>query len=89
MPEPKAGAALKDLGLGSVLEIVEKPKNAEGLAILQRLWVVERPFAWMLPCRRRKSTNGAWRARGRGRSWPRAASCRAESQGPKHADNKQ
>ena len=48
----KLASALKDLGIGSDLEIVKKPKNVNGFTVLYRRWVVERTFAWMSRCRR-------------------------------------
>ena len=49
---PKLEAALKDRGLGSIIEIVQKPKETRGFTVLYRRWVVERTFAWMSRCRR-------------------------------------
>ena len=46
---PKLAAALKDLGIGPVLEIVNNPKEIKQL---YRRWIIERIFAWMLRCRR-------------------------------------
>ena len=48
----KLASALKDLGIGPVLEIVNKPKDVKGFKVLHRRWVVERTFAWMSRCRR-------------------------------------
>ena len=48
----KLASALKDLGIGSDLEIVKKPKNVNGFTVLFRRWVVEQTFAWMSRCRR-------------------------------------
>ena len=51
--EPNPASELKMPGLGSVLEIVKKPKDfKEELAVPCRRWVVERTFAWMSYCRR-------------------------------------
>lgn len=49
---PKLEEALKDRGLGSIIEIVQKPKETRGFTVLYRRWVVERTFAWMSRCRR-------------------------------------
>ncbi len=49
---PKLAGKLKELGLGEVLEIVQKPKDIKGFAVIWRRWVVERTFAWMSRCRR-------------------------------------
>ena len=49
---PKLASELEKPGLGSVLEIVNKPKNIKGFTALYRRWVVERTFAWMSRCRR-------------------------------------
>ena len=45
---PKLEEALKDRGLGSIIEIVQKPKETRGFTVLYRRWVVERT-----PCRYR------------------------------------
>jgi putative transposase len=37
---------------GWVLEIVRRPKEQRGFAVLPRRWVVERTFAWLGRCRR-------------------------------------
>ena len=49
---PKLLSKLEELGLGGLLEIVEKPKDIKGFTVLYRRWVVERTFAWMSRCRR-------------------------------------
>ena len=49
---PKLLSKLEELGLGGLLEIVEKPKDIKGFTVLYRCWVVERTFAWMSRCRR-------------------------------------
>ena len=49
---PKLEEALEDRGLGSIVEIVQKPKETRGFTVLYRRWVVERTFAWMSRCRR-------------------------------------
>ena len=49
---PKLRAALEDLGLSELIEIVEKPKHVKGFTVLYRRWVVERSFSWMGRCRR-------------------------------------
>ena len=49
---PKLASKLEELGLGEVLEIVQKPKDIKGFAVIWRRWVVERTFAWMGRCRR-------------------------------------
>ena len=48
---PKLASALKDLGIGPVLEIVNKPKDVMGSAVLRRRSVVEQTFIWMSRCR--------------------------------------
>jgi putative transposase len=37
---------------GWVVEIVARPKEQKGFAVLPRRWVVERTFAWVGRCRR-------------------------------------
>jgi putative transposase len=37
---------------GWVIEIVARPKEQRGFAVLPRRWVVERTFAWLGRCRR-------------------------------------
>jgi putative transposase len=37
---------------GWVVEIVARPKEQKGFAVLPRRWVVERTFAWIGRCRR-------------------------------------
>ena len=49
---PKLSSALKDIGAGSVLEIVNKPKDVKWFAVLQLRRFVERTFAWMSRCQR-------------------------------------
>ena len=49
---PKLASQLEEIGLGSLIEIVNKPKDSKGFSILARRWVVERTFAWMSRCRR-------------------------------------
>ena len=39
-------------GLGLTLEIVKKPEDQKGFAVLPRRWVVERTFAWLGKWRR-------------------------------------
>ena len=90
IPGQKPTAALKKLGLGPYLETVNKSKDINWFTVIYRRWVVERTSAWMSRCRRLAKNYGrsldsssAWR------SWPRAASCCAESEGMQHAVNKQ
>ena len=49
---PKLASRLEELKIGSLLEIVNKPKETKGFTVLYRRWVVERTFAWMSRCRR-------------------------------------
>ena len=49
---PKLASRLEELTIGSLLEIVNKPKEIKGFTVLYRRWVVERTFAWMSRCRR-------------------------------------
>ena len=37
---------------GWVVEIVARPQDPKGVAVLPRRWVVERTFAWLGRCRR-------------------------------------
>jgi putative transposase len=37
---------------GWVIEVVVRPKEQRGFAVLPRRWVVERTFAWLGRCRR-------------------------------------
>ncbi len=48
----KLEAELAERGLGSILEIVRKPKEIKGFAVIYCRVVVERSFAWMSRCRR-------------------------------------
>ncbi|SEG22947.1 Transposase DDE domain-containing protein [Jhaorihella thermophila] len=34
------------------LEIVKRPRGANGFVVIRRRWVVERTFAWIMKCRR-------------------------------------
>ena len=34
------------------LEIVKRPRGAQGFVVIRRRWVVERTFAWIMKCRR-------------------------------------
>ena len=38
--------------LRMVVELVKKPDDQQGFAVLPRRWVVERTFAWVVRCRR-------------------------------------
>ncbi len=49
---PKLVSKLGELGLGAIVEIVEKPQDIKGFTVLYRRWVVERTFGWMSRCRR-------------------------------------
>ena len=71
---PKLAAKLKELGLGSVLEIVEKPKDVKGFAVVYRRWVVERTFAWMSRCRR--LAKDCERSLESSLAWAQLAACR-------------
>jgi transposase len=35
-----------------LVEVVKKPADQQGFAVLPRRWVVERTFAWIMRCRR-------------------------------------
>ena len=71
---PKLAAELERLGLGSALEIVKKPKDAEEFTVLYRRWVVERTFAWMSRCRRlAKDYEGSLES---SLAWSQLAACR-------------
>lgn len=53
-----------------VVEIVAKPKEQRGFAVLPRRWVVERTFAWLGRCRRlSKDDEGGRRRTRRGSIW--------------------
>jgi putative transposase len=39
-------AWMTQMGLGGVLEIVERPAGQKGFSVLPRRWVIERTFAW-------------------------------------------
>ena len=49
---PKLRGALAEHGLGSLVEIVPKPKENKDFKVLPRRWVIERTFAWLSRCRR-------------------------------------
>ena len=49
---PNLRAALEDLGISDLIEIVERPKRVQEFTVLYRQWVVERSFSWMGRCRR-------------------------------------
>ena len=49
---PKLRAALQELGVSDLVQIVEKPKGAKEFTVVYRRWVVERTFGWMGRCRR-------------------------------------
>ena len=49
---PKLRAALKELGVSNLIEIVKQPKDAKDFTVLYRRWVAERTFSWMGRCRR-------------------------------------
>ena len=70
----KLASALKDLGIGSDLEIVKKPNNVNGLTVLYRRWVVERTFAWMSRCRR--LAKDCERSLESSLAWAQLAACR-------------
>ena len=66
--------ALKDRGLGSIVEIVQKPKETRGFTVLYRRWVVERTFAWMSRCRR--LAKAFERTLASSLAWEQLAACR-------------
>ena len=49
---PKLAAALERIPDAPDLEIVPKPEDQQGFAVLPRRWVVERFFGWLGRCRR-------------------------------------
>ena len=49
---PKLAAALATMSAVPDLEIVPKPDDQQGFAVLPRRWVVERFFGWLGRCRR-------------------------------------
>ena len=71
---PKLKEALKDRGLGSIIEIVQKPKETRGFTVLYRRWVVERTFAWMSRCRR--LAKDFERTLASSLAWPQLTACR-------------
>ena len=71
---PKLASALKKLGIGPVLEIVNKPKEIKGFTVLYRRWVVERTFAWMSRCRR--LAKDCERSLESSLAWAQLAACR-------------
>ena len=70
----KLASTLKDLGIGPVLEIVNKPKEIKGFKVLHRRWVVERTFAWMSRCRR--LAKDCERSLESSLAWAQLAACR-------------
>ena len=71
---PKLEGALAEHGLGSVLEIVHRPKETRGFTVLYRRWVVERTFAWMPRCRRLAKDHE--RSLDSSVAWAQLAACR-------------
>ena len=70
----KLASALTKLGIGTVLEIVKKPKDVKGFTVLHRRWVVERTFAWMSRCRR--LAKDCERSLESSLAWAQLAACR-------------
>ena len=71
---PKSASKLGEFGLGGLVEIVGKPKETEGFAVLCRCRVVERTFAWMSRCRR--LAKDFERTLESSLAWVRLAACR-------------
>ncbi len=71
---PKLAAALREMGIADMVEIVEKPKESRGFTVLYRRWVVERTFAWMGRCRR--LAKDFERTLESSLAWARLAACR-------------
>ena len=71
---PKLESKLGELGLGGLLEIVEKPKDIKGFTVLRRRWADERTFAWMSRCRRLSKDYESSLASSL--AWCRLAACR-------------
>ncbi len=71
---PKLEAALAEHGLGSILEIVHRPKETKGFTVLYRRWVVERTFAWLSWCRR--LAKDVERTLASSLAWVQLAACR-------------
>ena len=71
---PKLHSKLEEIGLGGLLEIVEKPKDIKGFTVLYRRWVVERTFGWMSRCRR--LAKDFERSLASSLAWCRLAACR-------------
>ena len=70
---PKLRAALEEMGISDLIEIVEKPKGVQEFTVLYRRWVVERTFSWMgAAAAWPRILNALWRVRSPGRSWPPA-----------------
>ena len=71
---PKLLSKFGELGLGDLLEVVEKPRDIKGFTVLCRRWVVERTFAWMSRCRR--LSKDYERSLESSLAWCRLAACR-------------
>ena len=71
---PKLASKLEELGLGGLLEIVEKPKDIKGFTILYRRWMIERTFGWLSRCRR--LAKDYERSLESSLAWVRLAACR-------------
>ena len=71
---PKLLSKFGELGLGDLLEVVEKPRDIKGFTVLCRRWVVERTFAWMSRCRR--LSKDCERSLESSLAWCRLAACR-------------
>ena len=71
---PKFRSQLERQGLGSILEIINRPKDIKGFTVLKRRWVVERTFAWMGRCRR--LAKDYERSLASSLAWAQLAACR-------------
>ena len=71
---PKLRAALEELGVSNLIEIVKNPKGVKEFTVLYRRWVVEQTFSWMGRCRR--LVKDFERTVGSSRAWSKLAACR-------------
>ncbi len=47
----KLASALKEANCPITVEVIGKPRDAKGVVVMSRRWVVERSFGWLRRCR--------------------------------------
>ena len=48
----KLASALKEVNCPITVEVIRNPRDAKGVVVMSRRWVVERTFGWLRRCRR-------------------------------------